>query len=247
MTAEMSTWPAIAGAGVSPSRAAASMRSALLKVTSRGLSPAPSSSRTVWTVARCSAKWRSEASTISSRTSARVTSSSVARKASTSWCGSLWMKPTVSVTMAVWPSPELHLPRGGIQRGEQTVFGLRDDLADEGVQQRRLAGVGVADDGDGREQPAVARAPGCPPLLGHLLHTFLQLLDAVADESTVRLELGFAGSSWCRCLRPFAKGASTCGSGAAAGTRAGPARPGDGPRASARAGRRCPGSASSGR
>ncbi len=35
----------------------------------------------------------------------RVTSSRVARKASTSWWGSLWMKPTVSVTMATWPSP----------------------------------------------------------------------------------------------------------------------------------------------
>ena len=41
------------------------------------------------------------------RTSARLTSSSVARNASTSWCGSLWMKPTVSVTIAVWPSPSL--------------------------------------------------------------------------------------------------------------------------------------------
>ena len=49
----------------------------------------------------------SEASTTSTRTSARLTSSSVARKASTSWCGSLWMKPTVSVTIAVWPSPSL--------------------------------------------------------------------------------------------------------------------------------------------
>ena len=37
----------------------------------------------------------------------RLTSSSVARNASTSWCGSLWMNPTVSVTIAVWPSPSL--------------------------------------------------------------------------------------------------------------------------------------------
>ena len=34
-----------------------------------------------------------------------MTSSSVARKASTSWCGSLWMKPTVSVRTTLWPSP----------------------------------------------------------------------------------------------------------------------------------------------
>ena len=78
-----------------------------MNAASRGLSPAPSSSRTVWTVARCSALWPSAASTTSTSTSARVTSSSVARNASTSWCGSLWMKPTVSVTIAVCPSPSL--------------------------------------------------------------------------------------------------------------------------------------------
>ena len=54
-------------------------------------------------MARCSAQCRSEASMTSRSRSARSTSSSVARKASTSWCGNLWMKPTVSVRTAWAP------------------------------------------------------------------------------------------------------------------------------------------------
>src|SRR5258708_25804914 len=54
---------------------------------------------------------------------------------------------------------ELDLAAGGIQRRKQLVLGLRDLAPDEAIEERRLAGVRVADDADGRDEPAVA-APG---------------------------------------------------------------------------------------
>ena len=185
----------MAGAGVAPSRAARSSRSALLNASRRGFSPAPSSSRTVWTVARCSSKWPSEASTTSTRTSARLTSSSVARKASTSWCGSLWMKPDGVGDDRGLAVAELDLAAGRIERGEQLVLGPRDLGADERVEQRGLAGVRVADDADGRPQPAVAAAGGGLALLADLLDALLHLRDPRPDDPPVGLELALAGSA----------------------------------------------------
>ena len=112
------------------------------------------------------AAWASAASTTSTSTSARFTSSSVARNASTSWCGSLWMKPTVSVRIALWPSPSFTWRDVGIEGREELVLGERDLAADERVEERGLAGVRVADDADGRHAAAgrglapPSRAPG---------------------------------------------------------------------------------------
>ena len=66
--------------------------------------------------------------------------------------------------------------------------------ADERVEQRRLAGVGVADDRDGGIEPPVAGAAGGAALLGDLLDPLLELLDALADQAPVGLELGLAGA-----------------------------------------------------
>ena len=239
--------PAIAGAGVVPSRAAASSRSALLNARRRGFSPAPSSSRTVWTVARCSSKCASEASTTSTRTSARLTSSRVARKASTSWCGSLWMKPTVSVTIAVWPSPSLtwRLVGSSVANSLSSAFATSEPT--QRVEQRRLAGVRVADDADGRPQPPVAAAGGGLALLADLLDPLLHLRDARPDDPAVGLELALARAPRAdAALGPRQVGPQLA-SAAAAGTRAGPARPGGGPRGSGRGARRCRGSAGCGR
>ena len=172
-----------------------SVRSALLSTTTRGLWPAPSSSRTVCTVRRCSAAWRSARSTTSIRASARVTSSRVAWKASTSWCGSLWMKPTVSLTMTVWPSRKPHPAGGRVEGGEEHVLGHRGLLAHQGVEQRRLAGVGVAHDGHGRQQAPLAGPSGRLPAAPHLLHALPGLLDALADDPAVGLQLGLPRAS----------------------------------------------------
>ena len=143
---------------------------------------------------RCSSKCASEASTTSTRTSARLTSSSVARKASTSWCGSLWMNPTVSVTIAVWPSPSLTWRLVGSSVANSLSSALRHLGADERVEQRRLAGVRVADDADGRPQPAVAAARRRLALLADLLDALLHLRDPGPDDPPVGLELALAGS-----------------------------------------------------
>ena len=81
--------------------------------------------------------------------SASTTSSSVARKAATSVVGRSEMKPTVSDRMMRRPLGELDLAHGRIERLEHLVLG-GDGRAGEAVEQRRLAGVGVADDGHDR-------------------------------------------------------------------------------------------------
>ena len=123
-----------------------------------------------------------------------MTSSSVARNASTSWCGSLWMKPTVSVTIAVCPSPSLTWRRRGIERGEQLVLGQGHHGADERVEQRRLAGVRVADD---RRRSAYRRRSRPRAVVSRCWRTsstaLLHLLDPLADQPAVRLQLDSPG------------------------------------------------------
>ncbi len=93
------------------------------------------------------------------------------------------------------PVAELDLAAGGIERGEQLVLGERHLGADEGVEQRRLAGVRVADDADGRPQPAVAAAGRGRALLADLLDALLHLGDAGPDDPAVGLELALAGAA----------------------------------------------------
>ena len=90
---------------------------------------------------------------------------------------------------------ELDLAAGRVERREQLVLGLRHLGADERVEQRRLAGVRVADDADGRPQPAVAAAGGRLALLADLLDAFLHLRDPRPDDPAVGLELALAGSA----------------------------------------------------
>ena len=89
------------------------------------------------------------------RSASRV-SSSVAPNASTSWCGSLRMKPTVSVTQER-AAVEAHRARRRVERVEEPV--LHADVgAGERVQQRRLAGVRVAGERDLAAGPARSRS-----------------------------------------------------------------------------------------
>jgi hypothetical protein len=89
------------------------------------------------------------ASTTCSSRSASAASCKVASKASTSLCGRSRMKPTVSDSDTERPAlpSQVQLPRGGVQRGEQLVGRIGARL-DQRIEQRRLAGVGVADQRD---------------------------------------------------------------------------------------------------
>ena len=76
--------------------------------------------------------------------SASATSSSVARNAATSVVGRSETKPTVSERTTVVPLRQLDAAERRVERGEQAVVG--EDLgAGQRVEQRRLAGIGVAD------------------------------------------------------------------------------------------------------
>ena len=93
--------------------------------------------------------------------SASAVSSSVARNAATSVCGSRSMKPTVSLSSSGAAVGQHHLADQRIQRDEQRVRGLGRGLG-QAIEERGLAGVRVADERDGGHRRSCAgdRATG---------------------------------------------------------------------------------------
>ena len=89
------------------------------------------------------------------------------------------------------PAPaEPPAPGPGVERGEELVLD-QDAGVGQGVHQRALAGVGVADQRDGRH---VAPAGDLALLAGlDLAELRLQVLDPLGDEPAVLLELLLAG------------------------------------------------------
>ena len=105
------------------------------------------------------------------------------------------MKPTVSDrSQPLRPLGRPERPHGRVERGEQQVLGEHVGQR-QPVEQGRLAGVGVAD--QGHDRPARAPALGAVQVARalHLLQLALDLDDAVADQAAVDLELGFAGAA----------------------------------------------------
>ena len=167
----------------------------LLKTSSVGTRSAPTSASTACTAAMWRSRSALDASMTCSSRSASATSSSVARNAATSACGSRSMKPTVSETSSSRLIRQPHLPDERIERHEQRV-GRDRVAAGQRVEQRRLAGVGVADQRDGRHRRLV------PPLAqlrrgaaAPCSMSFDRTLDARADAPAVGFELGFAGAA----------------------------------------------------
>ena len=104
------------------------------------------------------------------------------------------MKPTVSVMMISRSDGKAQPPRGRIERGEQLVLDQHVAVG-ERVEQRRLAGVGVADDRHHRQLGLGAqRAPLLAPL-AELLDLLLEQVDLLARAAAVDLELGLAGAA----------------------------------------------------
>ena len=83
---------------------------------------------------------------------------------------------------------------GGVEGGEQLVGGVGVG-AGQGVEQRRLAGVGVAHQGHARQLAAHAGAAHLGALHVHLRQPGLELLDALLQQPAVGLELGLAGAA----------------------------------------------------
>ena len=127
-------------------------------------------------------------------TSASATSSSVARNASTSSCGSSLMKPTVSDRMTRRPDGR-RSPRMVGSSVANSWSRARHLGAGQRVEQRRLAGVGVADQRDHRERHAPPRGAVQAAGAAHLLQILLQPHDALADQPAVGLDLRLAGAA----------------------------------------------------
>ncbi len=229
--AETTTAP---GSGLAqPGRTSSSAHaSALLTTTSSGTCGAPISPSTSRTAAIWPFGSGSEPSTTCRIRSASATSSSVERNASTSWCGRWRTKPTVSVSVYSRPSGVSRPAHGRVEGGEQRVLDQHAG-AGEPVEQRRLAGVGVAGDRDGRHLVARRSWP-----LGVPRRASCRRSRGAAWRSGRGCAAG-RSRSWshrdrgCRCRRRRRPGHRPAGTAthpsraaAAACTAAGPARPG---------------------
>ena len=84
-----------------------------------------------------------------------------------------------------------HLAARRVEGGEEHVGGV-DVRIGQGVEERALAGVGIANERDGRDLVAVPVAGGRGSLALHLVEVGANLLDLLADEASVRLELALA-------------------------------------------------------
>ena len=137
----------------------------------------------------------SAASTTCSSRSASASSSSVARKACARSFGRSRMKPDRVGDDDLALAREAQPARRRVERGEQLVLG-QHVAAGERVEQRGLAGVGVADDGDHR-QPRARRARARRPaaLLAEAVDLALERGDALARAAAVDLELRLAGAA----------------------------------------------------
>ena len=153
---------------------------------------APISSSTRSTSALCSSHSGLDASTTCSSRSASAASCKVAWKASTSLCGRSRMKPTVSDKDTEPRSVrQPKCARGRVERGEQLV-GRQGTRLDQRIEQRRLAGVGVADERDAEGAATLARLALRAALALDLFEPLLHRLDALADHAAVEFDLRFA-------------------------------------------------------
>ena len=126
--------------------------------------------------------------------SASTTSSSVARKAATRCVGRSEMKPTVSDRMTGVPCGSR--TRRSVGSSVANSMSSRQHAAPgQPVEQRRLAGIGVADDRDDRKRHLLAlgavQVAGAPDRF----QLALQLDDLFLQHAPVGFDLGFAGAA----------------------------------------------------
>ena len=92
------------------------------------------------------------------------------------------------------PVRQLQHPKRRVEGGEQHVLGHHLGLG-QAVEEGRLAGVGVADQGHCRVRMPLAGRALQGARAAHLLQLGLQLADLVGDQPAVGLDLGFAGAA----------------------------------------------------
>ena len=170
--------------------------------------------------------------------SASAVSSSVARNAATSVCGRRSMNPTVSLNSSSRRSGRSTRRTSG-SSVTNNAFDASAFERRQSIEQRGLAGVGIADQRHRRHVDLVAALAQLRPPAAHDVDVVLQRLHAHADAPAIRFELRFARAPACRCRRQGATAPRSTRPGAAAGTSTARARPAACLRACARASRRC--------
>ena len=88
------------------------------------------------------------------------------------------------------PGASVQAAHRRVERREQLVGGIRVRRG-QPIEQRRLAGIRVADQRNRRHGPALPLAPRGVALHEHLVEAVVERLDAAADQAAVGLELRF--------------------------------------------------------
>src|SRR6266566_5556864 len=86
----------------------------------------------------------------------------------------------------------VHLARQRVERGEQAILD-EHVLTGDGFEQTRLAGIGVADEGGGRQ--IAATLPLIGTMLGDVFEPLLEHRDLATNDAPVGFQLRFAGTS----------------------------------------------------
>ena len=166
----------------------------MLNTSSSGMSPASISRSTSRTVAICASGLGDDASTMCRISSDSTTTSSVERNASTSWCGSLRMKPDRVGNQDRLAAGQRQTARACVERGEQAVLGVHVGVGQR-VEQRRLARVRVAGDRHVvQTRPLPLRALHAARLAERLEFAF-ERGDAALQTPAVDFELRFTGTT----------------------------------------------------
>ena len=171
-----------------------SIRSHLLKTSIVATLAAPTSSSTALTASM----WRSRSGLATSMTcntrSASATCSSVARKAATSVCGSRSMNPTVSDSSSRRLSGRRTCRTSGSSVTNKRIRRFRGLLRQQ-IEQRRLAGVRVADERDERHRRLLPAGARVTPPLPNRVDLFRDRVDSLTNTPAVGLEFRFTGSA----------------------------------------------------
>ena len=131
------------------------------------------------------------ASTTCSSKSASRASCKVERNAATNSCGSARTNPTVSANTTSPTPANFDPPHGGIERREQLV-GDEAVRAGQRIEQRRLAGIGIADQRDRRHRHFAPHMAAGVALPVQFLQARAQSANAFGDQAPIGLQLGFA-------------------------------------------------------
>ena len=146
----------------------------------------------------------------------------MARKAATSWVGSFWMKPTVSVNSAQCPAGSSTRRVVGSRVAKSWLATNTSERARR-LSRVDLPGVGIAHQGHDRDLRALALRAVAHPVGAHFFQFLLQLGNALADLAPVHFQLGFAGAAQANAARAAGAPAAAAGLAGQVGPGAGQA------------------------